>query len=177
MSHNSKVPRRNSSTVSSPASLPFRLHLPLPSLLLKSVNAASGYFSQMARSSAVIVSQPNVNMYRPGSVTRPTCGQVSLLTANHFPFAFSPCRAAICARNLPISRSALWRSCPDGSSRAVACSLVPISSSSCNLAALIFFTFRGPSAARPPPCPLSDGGPYLAIQIAANRLTRRPTVA
>jgi hypothetical protein len=28
-----------------------------------------------------------MKMYRPGSVTRPTCGQVILLTANHFPFA------------------------------------------------------------------------------------------
>jgi len=28
-------------------------------------------------------------MYRPGSVTRPTCGHVTLLTVNHFPFAFS----------------------------------------------------------------------------------------
>jgi len=28
-------------------------------------------------------------MYRPGSVTRPTCAQVILLTANHFPFAFN----------------------------------------------------------------------------------------
>jgi hypothetical protein len=35
------------------------------------------------------VSQPNLNMYRPGSVTPPTCCQVILLTANHFPFAFS----------------------------------------------------------------------------------------
>ena len=37
-----------------------------------------------------MVSQPNVYMYRPGSVTRPTCAQVILLTSNHFPFALSP---------------------------------------------------------------------------------------
>jgi hypothetical protein len=37
-----------------------------------------------------MVSQPNLYMYRPGSVTRPTCAQVILLTSNHFPFAFSP---------------------------------------------------------------------------------------
>jgi hypothetical protein len=43
----------------------------------------------MARSSAVTVSQPNLNMYRPGSVTRPACCQVILLTLTHFPFAFS----------------------------------------------------------------------------------------
>src|SRR5260370_12909021 len=36
----------------------------------------------MARSSAVIVSQPNANKYRPGSVTCPTCAQVILLTTN-----------------------------------------------------------------------------------------------
>jgi hypothetical protein len=52
-----------------------------------SVNAAFGNCSQTARSSAVTVSHPNLNMYRPGSVTRPTCAQVTLLTANHFPFA------------------------------------------------------------------------------------------
>jgi hypothetical protein len=43
-----------------------------------------------ARSSGVTVSHPNLNMYRPGSVTRPTCDQVTLLTANQLPFAFSP---------------------------------------------------------------------------------------
>jgi hypothetical protein len=42
------------------------------------VNAASGWVSQIARSSAVIVNQPNVYMYRPGSITRPTCAQVTL---------------------------------------------------------------------------------------------------
>src|SRR5450631_2385169 len=41
---------------------------------------------QIARPSGVTVSHPNRNMYRPGSVTRPACGQVILLTANHFPF-------------------------------------------------------------------------------------------
>jgi hypothetical protein len=73
-SRNSKVPRRNSSTVSSPGSVVVAV--------LKSMNAAFGYASQTARSSDVIVSHPNVNMYRPGSVTRPTCGQVILLTVN-----------------------------------------------------------------------------------------------
>jgi hypothetical protein len=34
-------------------------------------DAASGNCCQIARSSAVTVSQPNLNMYRPGSVTRP----------------------------------------------------------------------------------------------------------
>jgi len=37
--------------------------------------------SQTARSSAAIVSHPNLNMYRPGSVTRPTCRHVTSLTA------------------------------------------------------------------------------------------------
>src|SRR5713101_4148753 len=37
---------------------------------------------QTARSSAVTVSQPNVNMYRPGSVTCPAFCQVILLTTN-----------------------------------------------------------------------------------------------
>jgi hypothetical protein len=50
------------------------------------VNAAFGNCSQTARSSAVTVSPPNLNMYRLGSVTRPTCAQVTLLTANHLPF-------------------------------------------------------------------------------------------
>jgi hypothetical protein len=54
-----------------------------------SVNAAFGNCSQTAKSSAVIASQPNLYIYRPGSVTPPTCCQVILLTANHFPFAFS----------------------------------------------------------------------------------------
>jgi hypothetical protein len=35
------------------------------------------------------VSHPNRSMYRPGSVTRPACAHVILLTANHFPFAVS----------------------------------------------------------------------------------------
>jgi hypothetical protein len=64
----SNVPRRYSSSVSAAG------------VVLNSVNAAFGYCSQRARSSAVIVSHPNVNMYRPGSVTHPTCAQVSLLT-------------------------------------------------------------------------------------------------
>src|SRR4029077_1224286 len=54
-------------------------------VVLTSVNAAFGCCSHTARSSAEIVSQPNLNIYRPGSVTRPTCAQVILLTANHFP--------------------------------------------------------------------------------------------
>jgi hypothetical protein len=54
------------------------------------LNAAFGNCCQMARSSRVTVSHPNRNMYRPGSVTRPACAHVILLTANHFPFAFSP---------------------------------------------------------------------------------------
>jgi hypothetical protein len=65
------VPRRNSST-------------PTPSVVdvLTSENTAVGYCFQMARSSAVIVSHPNVNEYRPGSVTWPTLVHVILLTAN-----------------------------------------------------------------------------------------------
>jgi hypothetical protein len=50
--------------------------------VLWSVNAAVRYFCQIARSSAVIVNQPNLNMYLPGSVTRPTCAQVILLTGD-----------------------------------------------------------------------------------------------
>src|ERR1700682_4836238 len=49
-----------------------------------SVNAAFGNCFQTARSSAVTVSQPNVNIYRPGSVTRPAFCQVILLTTDHF---------------------------------------------------------------------------------------------
>jgi hypothetical protein len=37
-----------------------------------SVKVAAGNCFQIARSSAVTVSQPNLNMYRPGSVTFPT---------------------------------------------------------------------------------------------------------
>jgi hypothetical protein len=77
-SQSSNVPRRNSSPTTSVAAA-----------VVTSVNAAFGNCSQTARSSAVTVSHPNLNMYRPGSVTRPTCAQVTLLTANHFPFAFS----------------------------------------------------------------------------------------
>jgi hypothetical protein len=36
--------------------------------VLWNVNAAVRYFCQIARSSAVIVNQPNLNMYLPGSV-------------------------------------------------------------------------------------------------------------
>jgi hypothetical protein len=64
------VPRRNSSTPS------------VVDVVLTSENTAVGYCSQMARSSAVIVSHPNVNEYRPGSVTWPTLVHVILLTAN-----------------------------------------------------------------------------------------------
>jgi hypothetical protein len=52
--------------------------------------AAFGYFSQIARSLAVIVSHPNVNMYRPGAATRPTCAQVILLTTNSLPPQLQP---------------------------------------------------------------------------------------
>jgi hypothetical protein len=45
-----------------------------------SVNEASGYVSKTPISSAVIVTQPNLNMYRPGSVTRPSFDQVTLFT-------------------------------------------------------------------------------------------------
>jgi len=48
--------------------------------VLTSVNTASGNWCQTARSSSVIVSQPNLYMYRPGSVTRPTRGHVILST-------------------------------------------------------------------------------------------------
>jgi hypothetical protein len=78
-SQSSNVPSRNSSPTTSVAAA-----------VVTSENAAFGNCSQTARSSAVTVSHPNLNMYRPGSVTRPTCAQVTLLTANHFPFAFSP---------------------------------------------------------------------------------------
>jgi hypothetical protein len=54
------------------------------------ISAAVGNCSQTARSSDVTVSHPNLNMYRPGSVTRPTCDQVTLLTANHCPFRLQP---------------------------------------------------------------------------------------
>jgi hypothetical protein len=82
-SHFSNVPRRYSSIVSASVSVDCVN-------VRSSVNAAFGYACQIARSSGVTVSQPNLNMYRPGSVTRPTCAQVILLTAKHFPFAFSP---------------------------------------------------------------------------------------
>src|ERR1700753_1614189 len=49
---------------------------------LTSVNAAFGNCFHTAKSSAVMVSQPNLNRYRPGSVTRPTCCHVTLSTAN-----------------------------------------------------------------------------------------------
>jgi hypothetical protein len=54
------------------------------------VIAASGYVSQIARSSAVIVNQPNVNMYLPGSITRPTCAQVTLFMGKSFSFRLQP---------------------------------------------------------------------------------------
>src|SRR5439155_8466704 len=47
-----------------------------------SVNDASGNCCQIARSSAVMVSQPYRNMYRPGSVTRPALCHVTLLTTD-----------------------------------------------------------------------------------------------
>jgi hypothetical protein len=70
-SRSSNVPRRNSSPASS-----------VIIAVLKSVNAAFGYCSHTAKSSTVIVSHPNLNMYRPGSVTRPICAHVILLTGD-----------------------------------------------------------------------------------------------
>lgn len=67
-SRSSNVPRRYSSFLSHF----FSGLRPLP----QRVNAAFGNFSQTARSSAVIVSHPKVNMYRPGSANRPICAQV-----------------------------------------------------------------------------------------------------
>src|SRR5204862_1838789 len=49
---------------------------------LTSVNDAPGTCRQIARSSAVTVSQPYRNMYRPGSVTRPAFCHVTLLTTD-----------------------------------------------------------------------------------------------
>ena len=72
-SRSSKAPSRNSP----PASV--------AAVVLTSENAAFGSFSQTARSSAVTVSHPNRNMYRPGSVTRPACCHVTLSTNHFFP--------------------------------------------------------------------------------------------
>ena len=80
LSRNSNMPRRNSSPVACSGSVAVTVRY--------SVNAAFGNCSQIARSSAVTINHPNVNKYRPGSATRPTCAHVILLTANHFPFAF-----------------------------------------------------------------------------------------
>jgi hypothetical protein len=71
-SRSSKAPSRNSSAS-------------VAAVVLTSENAAFGSFSQTARSSAVTVSHPNRNMYRPGSVTRPTCCHVTLSTNHFFP--------------------------------------------------------------------------------------------
>src|SRR3979490_86922 len=72
----SNAPSRNSSPSSVSAAV------------LTSVNAAFGNCSQTAisSSSAVRVSHPNVNMYRPGSVTRPAFCHVILLTTDDFSF-------------------------------------------------------------------------------------------
>ena len=78
-SQSSNVPRRNSPPTTSVAA----------AAVVTSVNATFGNCSQIARSSGVTVSHPNRNMYRPGSVSHPTCAHVILLTANHFPSAFS----------------------------------------------------------------------------------------
>ena len=51
-----------------------------------SVKAASGNCRQIARSSAVTVSQPYLNMYSPGSVTRPARCHVTLLTTDQPPW-------------------------------------------------------------------------------------------
>jgi hypothetical protein len=90
------VPSRNSSPMTSVAAA-----------VVTSVNAAFGNCSQTARSSGVTVSHPNLNMYRPGSVTRPTCAQVTLLTANHFPFA-APDDLRHSSRFARISAGSLW---------------------------------------------------------------------
>src|SRR3569623_1066730 len=66
----SEAPRWNSSPAASSGSERFESR----------VNAACGYSFQISRSPAVIVSQPKVYMYRPGSVTRPTLSQVILST-------------------------------------------------------------------------------------------------
>jgi hypothetical protein len=47
-----------------------------------------------------MVSQPNLNMYRPGSVARPAWAQVILLTANHAPLRFN---GSSIARQLALS--------------------------------------------------------------------------
>ena len=73
-----KVPRRNSSSASS---------------VLNTVNVAFGNCFQTTRSSDVIVSQPNLYIYRHGSVTPPTCAHVTcLLAAASFTFPLSPAR-------------------------------------------------------------------------------------
>ena len=46
---------------------------------------ACGNCRQIARSSAVTVSHPNLNMYLPGSVTRPALCHVTLLTTGRSP--------------------------------------------------------------------------------------------
>src|SRR5882757_6138419 len=63
---------------------------------MTSVNEACGNCRQIARSSAVTVSHPNLNMYRPGSVTRPALCHVTLLTTGRLP------------PNSPCARKALW---------------------------------------------------------------------
>ncbi len=69
----SKAPSRNSSVASGVV------------VICTSVNTASGNCSQTPRSSVAMVSHPNVNMYRPGSVTRPAFCQLILLTTDQFP--------------------------------------------------------------------------------------------
>ena len=83
-SRSSNVPRRNSSPVELSSAVS-----PNEVIVCSKVNAAFGYAFHTARSSAAIVSQPNVNMYRPGSATRPTWGHVILLTGNPFLLRFS----------------------------------------------------------------------------------------
>ena len=73
----SNVPRRNSYPRASVAAA-----------VVTSVNAAFGNCSQTARSCAVTVSHPNLNMYRPGSVTRPTCAQVFIFPSHLQPWLF-----------------------------------------------------------------------------------------
>src|SRR6202048_3384854 len=87
LSCNSNVPKRYSSS----ASL----------AVLTSVNVASGNCRQIAKSSAVTVSQPNLNMYRPGSVTRPAFCHVILLIAAGDPNSFRSIWAASVRASIP----------------------------------------------------------------------------
>jgi hypothetical protein len=54
----------------------------------------------------------NVNMYRPGYVTRPTCDQVILLTTNNFPFVRRCASPQITAFKEPNGGGFLVTFCP-----------------------------------------------------------------